>query len=812
MWFSNIRARAFGPLHSDKGDQLQFTSGLNVVHGPNETGKSSWHAALSAALCGRRRGPGRTTDDATFAERHRPWSSGEDGPWAVEAEMVRGDGTRVRFDRDLRLNETEVCDPELGDRRLVDLESEITHDGSPDGALLVGLNRSTFAMAASVRQAGVVSDLGNPDALQEQLARAAAGSDDATAARALERIESFRSEHVGRKRKNAIRPLPKAIDAEERARSELDAVRGRRDKYLDDMATADGLREAVGELEEERDRVHACAATRRAHDEAAKLVGKVHELEELSDRVGDCDAPELADVTPLAQAVSKVEAIGDPATTSLEPAELLVESMAELDAQMQSFPPAPEVAQVQQWVAPLRRLGAQNGAGEPAHPAPDSSRQRWKPAVAVAVVGLLCAIAASVVAGPVTAVGIGAATGVAVLLFVMRRGAPQASDRAEPTVTAEMRAALAKLDEAELPHGADAAVSTAAQRREELGGLQRRRDAAAHDVERRQRFDEAEQDRRANADAAWAALRDAAARHGIDAADADELVTQVRSVLNDHGSAQAERDAASAARGALEEALAGQSLEEWRARAANAQQAVDETQGALESLGASIADVGDAGEIERRLAAVTADLEKARSAADTATGKLEGIDLASVDIAAAEAALDEARAEHERVLRLDKTLSATARFMQEAADNTHRVLAPRIEEAVGALVSRVTDGRYTGVLVDPADLSVRLITQSGDRRDARSISRGTTEQVYLALRLVLAQVLSTGREQCPLLLDDSTVHADNERKQTILECLFDLAAERQIILFSQEQQVLEWARSRSDDGVHLIELGPAQPA
>lgn len=653
MWFSNIRVRAFGPLHSDKGDQLQFTSGLNVVHGPNETGKSSWHAALAAALCGRRRGPGRTVDDATFAERHRPWSSGEDGPWGVGAEMVRDDGTRVRFDRDFRLNETEVCDPELGDRRLVDLESEITHDGSPDGALLVGLNRSTFAMAASVRQAGVVSDLENPDALQEQLARAAAGSDDATAARALERIESFRREHVGRKRRGGIRPLQKAIEAEDRACSELDAVRGRHDEYLDDMATADRLREAVGGLEQERDRV----------------------------RGGD--APELADVTLLAQAMSKAEATGDPARTSPEPAERI----AQLDARMQSFLPAPEFDQVQQWVAPLRRLGAQHGAGEPAHQTPGSSRRLWKPAVAVAVVGLLSAIAAGVVAGPVTAVGIGAATGVAVLVLVMRRGAPEVSDQAEPTITAETRVALAKLDEAKLPHDADAAVSIAVQRREELGGQQRCRDAAF-----------------------------------------DKLVARVQ------------------------------------------------------------------------------------SAADRAAGKLEGVDLASVDIAAAEAAVDETRAEHERVLRLDETLTATARFMQEAADNTHRVLAPRIESVMGALVSRVTDGRYTGVRVDPADLGVRLITRSGDRRDARDVSRGTTEQVYLALRVVLAEVLSTGRERCPLLLDDATVHADSDRKAAILECLYEVARERQVILFSQEQQVLEWARSRLDDGVHLIELGPAQPA
>ena len=54
MRFESVKAHAFGPFR-DK--TLELSPGMNVVYGPNEAGKSSWHAALYAGLCGRRRTP-----------------------------------------------------------------------------------------------------------------------------------------------------------------------------------------------------------------------------------------------------------------------------------------------------------------------------------------------------------------------------------------------------------------------------------------------------------------------------------------------------------------------------------------------------------------------------------------------------------------------------------------------------------------------------------------------------------------------------------------------------------------------------------
>ncbi len=161
MWFSKIHVRAFGPL-KDQG--LEFEPGLNIVHGPNESGKSTWHAALAAALCGLRRGRGRDTTREAFEERHRPWDGGNDDPWFVQAGVMLDDGRHIEIDRDFDNRKTDARRTDLGGRAFMDLPM---NDGSPDGAMLLGFDRETFPMTASVRQASIVSDLDRPDALQQ---------------------------------------------------------------------------------------------------------------------------------------------------------------------------------------------------------------------------------------------------------------------------------------------------------------------------------------------------------------------------------------------------------------------------------------------------------------------------------------------------------------------------------------------------------------------------------------------------------------------------------------------------------------------
>src|SRR5258708_40273783 len=96
MRIRKVTAHAFGPL----GDEtLEFADEMTIIVGDNESAKSSWHAAIYAAVCGRRRARGRPREDEQrFIDLHKPWH-GDD--WLVSAEIVLDDGRRIELRQDL---------------------------------------------------------------------------------------------------------------------------------------------------------------------------------------------------------------------------------------------------------------------------------------------------------------------------------------------------------------------------------------------------------------------------------------------------------------------------------------------------------------------------------------------------------------------------------------------------------------------------------------------------------------------------------------------------------------------------------------
>jgi uncharacterized protein YhaN len=123
----------------------------------------------------------------------------------------------------------------------------------------------------------------------------------------------------------------------------------------------------------------------------------------------------------------------------------------------------------------------------------------------------------------------------------------------------------------------------------------------------------------------------------------------------------------------------------------------------------------------------------------------------------------------------------------------------------------VSGGRYVEAVVDPASLAVQVRTRGGPLRDVDALSVGTAEQIYLLLRVALAQRLVRPGESCPLLLDDVTVHADPERTTRLLDVLLAVAARHQVVLFSQQDQVRVWARQHLTGPRHALRELPPPP-
>ena len=274
MRFESVRAHPFGPFDDDT---LTLAPGLNVVHGANEAGKSTWHAALYAGLCGMRRGKGAATaQDKRFRDRHRPWGGG--GEWAVSAIVALENNRRIELHHDLanRINSGAV-DADLAGR---DYADEIQHDGAPDGSCWLGLNRRSFRGVACVRQAQILGLLNDVGALQEDLQRAAAtAGTDETAARALELLTTYRREHIGSQHA-PTKPLRTSRERVDAAVSALRRTRDAQARYIARQRAVEQLAREAAAREEEATALRAARAAEAA-DDAERRAAHAAELPSL---------------------------------------------------------------------------------------------------------------------------------------------------------------------------------------------------------------------------------------------------------------------------------------------------------------------------------------------------------------------------------------------------------------------------------------------------------------------------------------------------------------------------------------------------
>lgn len=120
--------------------------------------------------------------------------------------------------------------------------------------------------------------------------------------------------------------------------------------------------------------------------------------------------------------------------------------------------------------------------------------------------------------------------------------------------------------------------------------------------------------------------------------------------------------------------------------------------------------------------------------------------------------------------------------LNEANAQLQTRFSPALNKAAGALLSRLTGGRYDS-LTFTRDFDILAHTDTG-ARTAQLLSQGTADQAYLALRLAVCALALPSDHQPPLILDDALVAFDDARLKLALELLGELAGERQILLFT----------------------------
>ncbi len=130
--------------------------------------------------------------------------------------------------------------------------------------------------------------------------------------------------------------------------------------------------------------------------------------------------------------------------------------------------------------------------------------------------------------------------------------------------------------------------------------------------------------------------------------------------------------------------------------------------------------------------------------------------------------------------------------LREANTQLQALFSPMISRRAAALLGRMTDAAYAGVYFDR---EMRFSAQRSGDLNAHALdylSEGTRNQLYLAVRLAICELVLS-EEPCPLILDDVLAAFDDRRARDTLKLLLELSEDRQILLFtcqSRENRLL----------------------
>ena len=161
----------------------------------------------------------------------------------------------------------------------------------------------------------------------------------------------------------------------------------------------------------------------------------------------------------------------------------------------------------------------------------------------------------------------------------------------------------------------------------------------------------------------------------------------------------------------------------------------------------------------------------------------------------------------ERLTALQDEYDAIALAM-ETLERANTTLQNRFSPALGKraaeLFGALTGGKYNGVLLDRAFHA--LVDEDGASvsRDAALLSQGAADQLYLAVRLAICELVLPLEKNIPLVLDDALGSFDDARCVNALELLLRESEKRQIILLTCQHREAAYLSGR--DGVNVLTL------
>ena len=702
----------FGKLVNET---LTLEQGLNVIHAPNEWGKSTWCAFLETMLYGIDTGLRTRTGYLADKEHYAPWS-GE--PMSGRMEIL-WQGRRISVERkskgripmgDVKAYETETGIPVQ--------ELSVTNWGE----VVLGVERSVFVRAGFLKQSQM--PVTEDEKLRRRLNALVTTGDESDAA---DRLAQQLRDLKNRCRFNKKGLLPEAEAEKEALEEKLRQLQTLQEQTESILKRQQLLKERARLLENHRKAL--LYEENRVYEEKRTAAKLEQEMAVRQLQLAEANAAGLPREDIIQTQLEQLEGLRDMRESLLMEAQLM--------------PPAPEPPQVQEVFRGQEPDRAQKDAAldEKVLQQLKNDAARPIPVILGAVLLLVGLAGLAVITAPAGKIGGGILLLMGILLLVLGTRKKRNLQVQIDTLQAKYRG---------IPEGSWTGAA-------------------------------------AQYASSQAAYRTALEAHRTQLADLNRRMEEnraaVRSITGDVAQSTYEQQlkAAKAQYRQLENARirSRQAEDFWQALSANQKQAVPPefpdtlTETAEETVKALSENQLEEQKLHRLLGQCQGQMES--------LGQRENL----------QTRLDAIMARIEKLEQHYRALTLAQQMQETAARELQRRFAPRISQRAQILFGRLTGGRYQRLSLG-RDLSVESAAQG--ENTLRSVlwrSDGTADQLYLALRLAVAEELTP---EAPLVLDDALVRFDDVRLAAAMQVLKEEAAQKQVILFTCQEREIMYAK------------------
>ena len=139
-----------------------------------------------------------------------------------------------------------------------------------------------------------------------------------------------------------------------------------------------------------------------------------------------------------------------------------------------------------------------------------------------------------------------------------------------------------------------------------------------------------------------------------------------------------------------------------------------------------------------------------------------------------------------------QVLAVTGHTLQAVRDEYEQHRQPETLRDASGYLESLTQGRYHRVWTPLGEDVLRVDDSEGNALPVEVLSRGTREQLFLALRLALVAAYARRGAPLPLVLDDVLVNFDAHRAKAAVDVLRDFAENgHQVLVFTCHEHILK---------------------